>query len=169
MTLSGAGLPPTSLALLVQYAQWIVLGTITTVVWDAQPASVTPLRQPTFYPDQVVRLHIAGILNDTRSLWERLVEHTDVLVLKPYNARYLEPDTPGIFFLTRNAVPAHGGVPYALPARQTGHIEIGLSQPYRVGGLLPRWISNGLYEPLPVAEVSTVRAALATWRATPQG
>ncbi len=160
----GAGQPPTPLALLVQYAQWVVLGTITAVAWDAHKVP-TGAATPTFYPDQVVRLHIAGVLNDTRSVWERMVEGTDVLILKPYSARHLEPDTQGIFFLTRNAVPAHGGVPYALPARQTGYIEIGLSQPYRVGGLVPRWISNGLYEPRPVAEVSAVRAALAAWRA----
>jgi hypothetical protein len=104
------------------------------------------------------------VLKDTRSRWARLVERESVLVLKPYNARHLAVEDLGIFFLTRNAVPAQGGVPYALPARQTGYIEVGLSQPYRVGGVIPRWISNGLDAPLPLAEASAVRAAVAAWR-----
>jgi hypothetical protein len=159
-----SGVPPTPLPLLVQYAQWIVLGTIAAVVWDAAPPLAAGVPSPPFSPDQVVRLHIAGVLKDTRGVWTRLVERESVLVLKPYNARHLAVEDLGIFFLTRNAVPAQGGVPYALPARQTGYIEVGLSQPYRVGGVIPRWISNGLDAPLPLAEASVVRAAVADWR-----
>jgi hypothetical protein len=158
------GVPPTPLALLVEYAQWIVLGTITAVVWDAAAPLSAGTPPPVFYPDQVVRLHVAGVLKDTRSRWARLVEREAVLVLKPYNARHLAVNERGIFVLTRNAVPAQGGVPYALPARQTGYLEVGLSQPYRVGGVIPRWISNGLHAPLPLADAPQVRAAVAAGR-----
>ena len=156
--------PPTPLALLVQYAQWIVLGTVVAVIWDAYH-SPPGAPSPAFYPDQVLRLQISLIFKDTRAAWWRLVEREVVLVLKPYNARHLAVDDRGLFFLTRNAVPAQGGVPYDLAARQTGYIEVGLSQPYRVGGLVPRWISNGLSEPLPPERARAVRAALAAGRA----
>lgn len=166
MSRSPAPAAPTPLALLVAYAQWIVAGTVEAVVWDAGGAPALAGAAPAFafYPDQVVRLRIAHSLKDTRARWRRLVERGAVLVWKPYNARRLAPGDRGIFFLTRNAIPAQGGVPYALPARQTGYIEIGLSQPYRVGGLIPRWVSNGLLEPLPLARAAAVRAALATLR-----
>ena len=130
------------------------------VVWDAaKPAGTGP---PAFYPDQVVRVRIGATLKDMRGLWRRLRERGSVAVHKPYNARRLVPGDAGIFFLTRNAVPAQGGAPYDLPARQTGYLEVGLSQPYRVGGLYPPWVSNGLYEPLPLGRIGAVRAALRT-------
>jgi hypothetical protein len=159
--------PPTPLALLVEYAQWIVLGTVMAVIWDAhRPAAVddSGSAAPAFYPDQVLRVQVSMILKDTRSVWWRMVEREAVLILKPYNTRRLVLDDRGIFFLTRNAIPAQGGMPYAQPARQSGYIEVGLSQPYRVGGLVPRWISNGLHEPLPLARSAEVWAALAAWQ-----
>jgi len=73
-----SGGPPTPLALLVEYAQWIVLGTITVVVRDAAAPPGAGAPPPVFYPDQVVRLHIAGVLKDTRSRWARLVERQAV-------------------------------------------------------------------------------------------
>lgn len=157
---------PTPLALLVEYAQWIVAGTVQAVVWEAAGAAGGRAGSA-FYPDQVVRLRITRRFKDTRSRWRRLVERRTVLVWKPYNVRHLAPGDGGIFFLTRNAVPAQGGVPYALRARQTGFIEIGLSQPYRADGLIPRWVSNGLHEPLPVARTAEVQAALAAGRLNP--
>jgi hypothetical protein len=159
---------PTPLAVLVKHAQWIVLGTVVAVIWDAYrppPDAAGETPAPAFYPDQVLRVQVSLILKDTRSLWGRLVERKTVLVLKPYNARRLAPDDRGFFFLTRNAVPAQGGVPYDLAVRQLGYIEVGLSQPYRVGGLIPRWISNGLTEPLPISQGATIRQAIAAWRA----
>lgn len=151
---------PTPLPLLIQHAQWIVAGTVIAVLWDAaQPAGGGP---PALYPDQVVRVRVATTLKDRRGWWRRLRERGSVAVHKPYNARRLAPGDGGIFFLTRNAVHAQGGAPYDLTARQTGYLEVGLSQPYRVGGLYPPWVSNGLYEPLPLERIEDVQAALRT-------
>jgi hypothetical protein len=149
---------PTPLPLLIRHAQWIVVGTVIAVMWDAaQPAGS---ERPAFYPDQVLRVRVGVTLKDTRSPWRRLWERGTVQVHKPYNARRLAPGDGEIFFLTRNAVPAQGGAPYDLTARQTGYLEVGLSQPYRVGGLYPPWVSNGLDEPLPLARIEDVQAAL---------
>jgi hypothetical protein len=147
-------LAPTPLPLLVRHAQWIVVGAVLEVVWDAYTPAASV---PQFYPDQVLRLRVRAGLKDTRGGWRRIWERGTVLIHKPYNARRLAPGDAGIFFLTRNAVPAQGGAPYDLPARQTGYLEVGLSQPYRVGGLYPPWVSNGLYEPLPLERVGEVR------------
>ena len=146
---------PTPLPLLVRHAQWIVLGTVTEVLWDAyQPGATVPQ----FYPDQVVMLRVGETLKDTRSAWRRLRERGAVQVHKPYSARHWAPGDAGIFFLTRNAVPQQGGAPYDLAARQAGFLEVGLSQPYRVGGLYPPWVSNGRDTPWPDAQAGDVRA-----------
>ena len=83
-------------------------------------------------------------------------------MLKPYNTRHLAPGDGGIFFLTRNAIPKQGGAPYTLAAVQTGYLAVGLGQPYVVGGLRPRWVSNGLDGPLPPDQIAAVRAVVTT-------
>jgi hypothetical protein len=149
---------PPSLPLLVQHSQWIVIGTVQAVLWDAyRPGAGEP---PAFYPDQVLAVRVQAGLKDTRSAWARLRERGPALVLKPYNMRHLAPGEAGIFFLTRNAIPKQGGAPYALAAVQTGYLAVGLGQPYVVGGLRPRWVSNGLDGPLPVDLLAAVRAVV---------
>src|SRR6478672_4283357 len=105
---------PTSLPLLVRHSQWIVVGTVQAVRWDAY--RLTGAEAPAFYPDQVFRLRVQQTLKDTRSAWARLREPAPALALKPYNARHLAPGDHGIFFLTRNAIPKQGGAPYDLTA-----------------------------------------------------
>ena len=152
-------LDPTPLPLLVRHAQWIVAGEVQAVLAEAPPAPGVP----GFFGDQVLRVRVRAGLKDTRP-WPRLLwERGTILVHKPYNARRLAPGDAGIFFLTRNTIPAHGGAPYDLPARRLGFLEVGLSQPYRLGDLLAPWVSNGRDAPLDparVAEVRTVRRTI---------